>query len=127
MKYIPHAFEIANEKESSSARKRPKTRREQKQNRSVNPPSKQDFCTRVRQDRSTKVQTSRARRAVLQLDIVCRNDMREHGFHPVCSEETSRTIGQSDQLSVTDEEIKITYHACLPCPKGRYSMEVEAN
>ena len=73
-----------------------------------------------------QAKTTRARRAVLQLDVVCRNDMRKHGFQQVCSEETSRAIGRSDEvkLCVEDEEMKTTYHAC---PKGRYSVAVEAS
>ena len=125
---IPHAFEIANEKKNPAHEKGRKAKdvTGAQKNRSVDPPSEQDFCTRIGRDQSTKVHTSRARRAVLQLDIVCRNDMRKHGFHLVCSEETSRAIGQSDQLSVEDE-VRITYHACLPCPNDRYSVVVEAN
>jgi hypothetical protein len=117
---IPHAFEVASEKNNPTHEKgrNAKDVMEQKRNCSVNPPSEQDFCTRIRRDRSTKAQTSRARRAVLQLDIVCRHDMREHGFHLVCSKETSRAIGQSD-LCIGDEEMKTTCQACLPCPKGR--------
>ena len=75
--------------------------KEQKENHSVDPPSEQDVYTRIRQVRETKAQTSRARHTVLQLNIVSRNDMREHGFHLDCSEETSGTIERSDQLSVT--------------------------
>ena len=103
-------------------------KRERKGNRSVDPPSEAYFGKGIGQDGSTKPQTTWTRRAVLQLDIICRNDMREYGFHHVCGEETSRAIGQSDvQLSVIDEEMKTPYQACLPCPKGRYSMEVETN
>ena len=48
-----------------------------------------------------QAKATRARRAVLQLDVVCRNDMRKHGFQQVCSEETSRAIGRSDEVKLS--------------------------
>ena len=60
--------------------------------RSLGPLSEQDLCTGIDQDRSAKVQTTRARRVVLQLDVICHDDMRQHGFQLVRSKETSRAI-----------------------------------
>ena len=59
--------------------------------RSVNPLSEQDSRIRVRPDRGAVAQLARAYHIVIQLDVICDNDVCQHGFQFVCSKEASGT------------------------------------
>ena len=61
-------------------------------NRSINPPSEHDPCTRIRHGCRRQMRRSRARRIVYQLDIIRHHDVGQHEFQLARSKETSWAI-----------------------------------
>lgn len=94
----------------------------------MNPVPKDDLCTVIGCNESTNVPARRVRRIVFQFHVVCHHDVGQHEFQLACSEETS---GANEIVRGVEPESEMTepspYHAYLPCPKGKYSVEVEAN
>ena len=72
--------------------------------RSVDPPPEHDFCFGIGHDPGAKIQTTRTRRAVLQLDLIRRHDVRKHSLQLVCKEETSRTTNRSHCQTTAEHE-----------------------
>ena len=79
---------------------------------SINPPSEHNLCTGIRHVRRPKMQRSRMRRIVLQLDIILHHNVSQHRFQLGGSKETSRA---NKQLIINDFLWTLERKKCVPC------------
>ena len=64
---------------------------------------------------------------LFKLDVICHNDSGKERFHLADRKKSPMAVEKYHSVRIEDEEVTevaMTYHACRPSPKARWSGDV---